>query len=250
MALQEEFEQQGNWLFRRRSYIPFLVIAAGIPVYLWVSSYSEDFFLKGSDFAPVYDWICVLISLLGLAIRVYTVGHASKNTSGRNVKEQVADSLNTSGIYSVVRHPLYLGNFFMWLGPVMFTGHIWFIVAVCLFYWIYYERIMYAEEQFLRRKFGDSYLSWSEGVPAFMPAFRKFRKSKLGFSWKFVLKKEKNGLAAVFIIFCLLDVLGELVTGYMEFNYVLMALCFLTSLFYLVLKYLKHKTQVLNESDR
>ena len=35
----------------------------------------------------------------------------TKNTSGRNTHDQVADSLNTSGIYSIVRHPLYVGNF-------------------------------------------------------------------------------------------------------------------------------------------
>ncbi|WP_317038972.1 hypothetical protein ACF3NR_05840 [Vaginella massiliensis] len=52
-------------------------------------------------------------------------------------------------MYSMVRQPLYLSNFLMWIAPAMLTGNFWFIVAFCLFYWVYYERFMYAEEQFL-----------------------------------------------------------------------------------------------------
>ena len=65
---------------------------------------------------------------------------------------------------------------------------------------------MFAEEQFLRKKFGDVYLQWSQGVPAFLPNFSNFISSNFPFSWKKVLKKEKNGLAALFLIFCLFDV--------------------------------------------
>ncbi len=99
-----------------------------------------------------------------------TVGFAPKNTSGRNTAAgQMADELNVTGIYSIVRHPLYVGNFFMWLGPVLFLRSVWFTIVFCLVYWLYYERIMFAEEQFLRRKFGDAYDKWSEKVKAFIP---------------------------------------------------------------------------------
>ena len=58
------------------------------------------------------------------------IGTSNKHTSGRSTKEQVADALNTKGIYSTVRHPLYLGNYFMWIGIVMFTYNIWFVLVV------------------------------------------------------------------------------------------------------------------------
>jgi protein-S-isoprenylcysteine O-methyltransferase Ste14 len=250
MALQEEFEKQGNWLFRYRSYLPFIIIVVGVLVYMWTELHPENYIIKEWDYLLVYEWLCVAVSLLGLVIRVFTVGYTPKNTSGRNVKAQVADTLNTSGIYSMVRHPLYLGNFFMWLGPVMLAGHIWFIVVFCFFYWVYYERIMFAEEQFLRKKFGEAYLEWSKDVPAFIPSFRHYKRSDLHFSWRKVLKKEKNGLAAVFLIFCLLDILGVQINGIDDYNYVLMALCVATTIAYLILKYLKRKTTVLDEEGR
>ena len=193
---------------------------------------------------------CLFISLSGLFVRVYTVGHTPVNTSGRNTEKQIADSLNTTGIYSIVRHPLYLGNFLMWLGPAVLTGDFWFIVAFCFFYWIYYERIMFAEEQFLRRTFGETYLKWSANVPAFIPKFKGFVKPNLPFSWKKILKKEKNGLAAIFLIFTFFDVAGEIINGRTDYNYYLIAGCVLTTILYIVLKFLKYKTNVLNEDGR
>jgi hypothetical protein len=69
---------------------------------------------------------------------------------------------------------------------------------------------MYAEEQFLRKKFGIQYVEWSKNVPAFIPKVHQFRKSDLPFSIRKVLKKEKNGLFALFLIFCFFDLSGPI----------------------------------------
>ena len=250
MALQEELEQQGIWLFRYRSTLPIIVLLIGTYIYIDTELHPETFFVKNTPYENYFEGICLLVSLMGLLFRIYIVGHTPKNTSGRNVKEQVADSLNSTGAYSMVRHPLYVGNFFMWLGPALLTGNFWFIIAFCLFYWIYYERIMFAEEQYLRKKFGQAYLDWSDDVPPFIPNFKNFKKPTLPFSWKKVLKKEKNGLFAVFVIFCLFDVLGELVKEQNDYNFIFMLGFIFTGILYLILKYLKNKTEVLNEENR
>lgn len=253
MALQEELEFQGNWLFRYRSILPLIILGIGTLVYVHTELHPEAFFIEETFLDDYYEIVCLAVCMAGLAIRVYTVGHTPANTSGRNAKKgQLADSLNTTGIYSVIRHPLYLGNFFMWLGVALLTGNFWFVGIFCLVYWIYYERIMFAEEQFLRKKFGDAYTQWSANVPAFLPRlpFKGFVKPTYAFSWKKVLKKEKNGLAAVFLIFSFFDVIGELVEGESEFNYPLLAINLITGLLYLVLKYLKKYTAVLNEQGR
>ncbi len=152
------------------------------------------------------EFIFLGVSALGELIRIITVGYAPKNTSGRNtVNGQIADELNVTGIYSLVRHPLYIGNFFMWLGPVLFIRSVCFTVVFCLIYWLYYERIMFAEEQFLRRKFGDSYDKWSEKVGSFIPFSFKFIPPALTFSVRNVLKREYNSFVNIFVIFTLLD---------------------------------------------
>lgn len=251
MALQEEFENQGNWLFRYRSFLPLLILLIGLTIHYLTESYPENFFMKSDTYAFYFELTALAISLVGFFVRVYTVGYTPKNTSGRNTTQgQVADSLNTCGIYSIVRHPLYLGNFLMWLGPAILTGQSWFVLTFMMFYWIYYERIMYAEEQFLRGKFGRVYLDWAKNVPAFIPKFGIFRKPKYRFSWKKVVKKEKNGLFAMFLIFCLFDVLGEYIRSSSNYNYYLIAACIFTGFSYVVLKLLKSKTNILNEMDR
>ena len=142
--LVQEFEKQGLALFRRRSYWPLVALALAVLI-VW----------RRPNPYPDLAWPALVVGLLGLVIRIVTVGYTPKNTSGRNTAEgQVAESINTRGMYSLVRHPLYLGNFLMWLAPALLTGHVWFILVFILAFWLYYERIMFAEEQFLFGKFG------------------------------------------------------------------------------------------------
>jgi len=206
MALLEEFESSGNWLFKHRSYLPLLVFGL-IPLALMS-------FTPMHDRAATQAWeiFCLCISLAGLGVRVYTVGHAPKGTSGRNTTKQVADVLNTTGMYSIVRHPLYVGNFFMWFGVSMFFHEWWFSAIIGLVYWVYYERIMFAEEAFLRRQFGDVFIKWAEVTPAFIPRFGNWKSPNTSFGLKTVLKREQSGLLGVTASFTLLDVIVDYFT--------------------------------------
>ncbi|UMY65175.1 MULTISPECIES: isoprenylcysteine carboxylmethyltransferase family protein [unclassified Flavobacterium] len=241
MALLEEFEQQGNWLFRRRGQFPMLFLLIGLGLYLYDLAYDVPFFL-GEEAARPYFWGCVVISLLGLFVRIYTVGHTPVRTSGRNREEQIADTLNTSGIYATVRHPLYLGNFLIWLGPALLTAHFWFVASFCLFYWLYYERIMFTEEQFLRAKFGATFTDWAAKTPAFIPALSQFRPNTVLFSWKKVFINEKNGLASIFVVFLIFDLTGQAITDVWAPNIPLIAFTLLSLLLLAVLKVVKMTT--------
>ena len=172
MALVKDFEKQGNFLFRYRGQFPVLLFLLAVPFLYWTDTSTL------SDFSQdIYFYTAVMLSVLGFCIRAYTVGTTPIGTSGRNTKEQKAFSLNTTGIYSMVRHPLYLGNYFIWIGIVVFTYNPCFIIVVSLLFWIYYERIMYAEERFLERKFGQDYLDWASNIPAIIPNFLHYLKT-------------------------------------------------------------------------
>ena len=240
MALQEEMESQGNYLFRHRGTFPIIILVIGFYIFLQRDKHEQG----------IYEYVCFAIAMFGLYIRSYTVGHTPANTSGRNTSGQLADDLNTTGIYSIVRHPLYLGNFFMWFGVALLTANLWFIVSFIFIYWVYYERIMFAEEQFLRKKFGAIYTSWAKETPAFLPTFNKFIKPSLPFSWKKVLKKEKNGLVAVFLIFFIFYATACYFEK-QEINnsFLIYGSAFSVAL-YLFLKYLKKYTKVLDEEGR
>lgn len=246
MALHTEMQSQGDFLFRNRSYLPLIFLITGLGVYLYGEYNEVD--ATNNFLSEYFEYICLSICLLGLLIRIKTVGHTPPKTSGRNTKVgQVADELNTSGLYSLVRHPLYVGNFFMWLGIAMLTENLWFIVAFILLYVVYYERIMYAEEHFLITKFKNKYTDWSKATPAFIPDFKYYKKPRYPFNIKKVIKKEKNGLVAIFALFWLFEWASNALEHgitHLELNgwfYMMIA----TSVMYLVLKIMK-KRRMLN----
>ena len=248
--LYKEFKKQGDFLFRYRGSLPLIILVIGLIVFIVTRLYSdtENAFFQ----SEIFVFISLLVSLFGQFIRILTTGFTPVNTSGRNKYYQIADEINTTGIYSTVRHPLYLGNFFMWLGLALVTGNIWFVLSFVLFYWIYYERIMYSEEMFLFDKFGELYKKWAEKTPAFIPKLKNFKNTEIVFSWKKILKKEKNGISAVFIIFFFFDFVGNIIDegGFIiVYNFWFYA-AIISFIIYLILKYLKRRTTVLNEEGR
>ena len=139
MALIEEFEARGNWFFRHRSYLPVVMYVLATLV-IWLEPQDEIMAFNN------FNWglICLGVSFIGIFIRALVIGYVPKSTSGRNTKAgQVAETLNTEGIYSTVRHPLYLGNYFMWLGIILYVGNIWFVIVSSLLYWLYYDCLLY-----------------------------------------------------------------------------------------------------------
>ena len=128
--------------------------------------------------------------------------------NGRNRKEQVAESLNTTGVYSVVRHPLYLGNYLMWAGLMIYIMNPGLFITISLLFWIYYERIMFAEERFLEAKFGEQFLDWSSHVPAFIPSFKRYVPSRYPFQAGKSLK-EYSGILAAVVSFVLIQTLQD-----------------------------------------
>lgn len=246
MALLQEMEAQGNWLFKRRGQMPVVLFLLAIPA-VFLTHYSIMHPLKLS----LFSLIGIGLSICGALIRAYTIGTTPKGTSGRNTDKQVAEQLNSTGIYSIVRHPLYLGNFFMWTGIVVYTLNPCFVIIVCLLYWIYYERIMFAEERFLEKQFGQAYIDWSMKAPAFIPRLSGFIAPNEKFSPKSVLRREYSGWLAAVFGFVFVHLLREYTVRKQLENYT-GALITLTIaiVITLILRTLKHQTKVLQEEDR
>lgn len=247
MPLREEFERTGNWLFRWRSYLPAFLI---VPM---LAAMRQPHPLAERDYAfGLWALFCMAISLCGLGIRIFTIGHTPRGTSGRNTKEgQIAESLNTSGIYSVVRHPLYLGNFVIWIGVSLYCMIWWLPVIFALAFWIYYERIMFAEEEFLRRKFGDVYVQWAEKTPAFLPNFRGWQPPNMPFSLRTVIRRENPGLFGIITVFFALEAYERLVVERQFIIEPVWTSVFLTgAAVYLIVRTLKRRTNLLTVEGR
>jgi protein-S-isoprenylcysteine O-methyltransferase Ste14 len=248
MGLSKELDVQGNFLFKYRGTLPLVALFFGIIVHafeVWELTKSG----KVGGGTEEYTLVCLGVCFLGLFIRILTVGYTPKNTSGRNTEVQLADQLNTSGMYSIVRHPLYVGNFFMWLGVAMLTAHVWFIISFVLVYWLYYERIMFTEEQFISGKFGENFHDWAAKTPAIIPSVFSWKGPNQHFSVRKVLRQEKNGLFAIFLLFFIFDSVAEYIRyGNVQFRNIEWLILFVSSgVLYLVLRTLKRNTALLQD---
>jgi len=206
MMLADTIARQGNWLFRWRSY----VLLGFIPLGIYAISYPEPIEALFGDVAD-YAWEigCILIAFMGLGIRAMVVGQTPAGTSGRNTHGQVAEVLNTTGLYSVTRNPLYLGNAVIYMAIALFTQSGLFVLVMGLFLVIYLERIIAAEEAFLAQKFGTPYREWTERTPVFLPDFSLWRPASLPFSLRNVLKREYSGFFAIIAAVTLIDYAHE-----------------------------------------
>jgi len=240
LALNEEFITIGNRLFKQRSYLPLLFLVVLIPGFMSAYTSENSFF-----YSDLWKMFCMFVSTFGVFLRVITVGFVPPKTSGRNTKSQVANSLNTTVIYSIVRHPLYLANFFMWLGFMMFVPVWWLSVVFIFSFWLYYERIMFAEEEFLKNKF-DDYDKWANVTPAFIPNLKIYRRSELSFSIKSVLNREYTSIFELTTGFALLKTIENYLLNreLLLSNYWIFVLL-LGSIQYFIIRSVKKYTNIL-----
>lgn len=248
MALVHSFEKNGNFLFKYRGQFPLLLFILAIPaIYFTDYEWVED----NDEMRLILTAVAVLLSVAGQVIRAIAIGTSNKNTSGRNTKEQVAEALNTRGIYSTVRHPLYLGNYFMWIGIVFYTFNFSFVIIISLLFWLYYERIMFAEERFLERKFGQPYVDWSMKAPAFWPSFKNYIPSDIPFSMKTIMRREYSGVSATIIGFVFIDFFRDwFSSGEVQWKLSYLILIVVALFISLFFRTLKHNTKILFEEDR
>jgi len=245
MALIEEFVDRGDWLFRKRSYVPLLMFFISFLVF-WADP--NGILFSGNN---VWTFCSIALSLLGLLARLLVIGYVPHSTSGRNTGDQRAEVLNTKGMYSMVRHPLYLGNFLMWLGVLMFSRHPWLILSGSIFYWSYYLLIMFTEENFLRGKFGELYLKWSEGRPAVFPNKIRWQSPELDFSIKNCIKREFYGVTAFVIGFAYVNFLHNIFQNnlyILDLNWQYASLGAIV--FFIVIRFLKKQTKLFDISGR
>lgn len=113
------------------------------------------------------------IALAGELLRCWAVGYSGVTTRNDAV---IAPELVTAGPYAYVRNPLYIGNFITAAGfAIAFTGANAAatraaLIAVALGTMIaVYAAIIPYEEQFLRTRFGESFVRYCKEVARIIP---------------------------------------------------------------------------------
>jgi protein-S-isoprenylcysteine O-methyltransferase Ste14 len=93
-----------------------------------------------------------------LALRKFWL---TKNTL---ITAKPARSLQTSGIYSLTRNPMYLGLLLLYTGFSCFTNNCWTLILLPLLFIIIQEYVIKREENYLDRAFAEKYNEYKRKV--------------------------------------------------------------------------------------
>ncbi len=139
------------------------------------------------------SWPIVLI-IAGEIIRTLAAGTIKKN-----------ETLANTGIYKIVRHPLYLGSFMVSTGFCLMCNDLILWIYFLIFFPACYVSAVILEEKFLEQKFGNEFREYKKSVPAFIPMRIQTTNFKNNFSWAIVLKNKEyhNWIVILVLVFLL-----------------------------------------------
>ncbi|MCE9597005.1 MAG: isoprenylcysteine carboxylmethyltransferase family protein [Spirochaetia bacterium] len=151
----------------------------------------------------------LVLALAGQFVRAITIGYAYIKRGGLN-KKIYAETLQNRGVFAHTRNPMYLGNLLLVTGAMVSINNLaFYILALPLFYFIYYS-IIAAEEDFLGKKFGNDYERYkSEVRNRILPGnLSKWSAtvSEMEFSWKRLIRKEHGSMVVIFGGLCLYNI--------------------------------------------
>lgn len=183
----------GNLFFRYRSFTP---APLGL-LLIWQARVTWPEALWG-----------LLIMATGENIRLTALRASGKATRTRQVG---ARRLVTWGLYGHTRNPLYIGNFLLWLGVVVFAGgdwQYWIMALVGAWFLLQYTLIISLEEATLLDLFGGEYEEYRHAVPRILPRLRQsVRQCELAtpppeglHSWWYAFESERSTLGIVTLV--------------------------------------------------
>jgi protein-S-isoprenylcysteine O-methyltransferase Ste14 len=175
----------GNFLFSGRNLVfplAFLAIAA--------ASFPRAPF--GSERADlILDVIGLCVAVAGQIFRAVVIGLAYIRRGGKGKKIH-ADRLVQDGIFAHSRNPLYVGNMMVFLGLFIVLNSTWGYLIGVPFFYIAYLSITLAEEDFLRKQFGEEYVAYCRRVNRFLPSWKGIAATmrSMSFDWGRLIRKE------------------------------------------------------------
>lgn len=143
--------------------------------------------------------IGAVLLMSGEWLRISGVRCAGGRTRTRNVG---AKELCTWGPFAYVRNPLYLGNFAIYTGMILFAGGPWIITILIISLILIptqYGLIISLEEETLSKLFESEYEEYCSNVPRLIPNLKPWKKQTVSkvLSCKKVIHTERRTLQVI-----------------------------------------------------
>jgi len=151
----------------------------------------------GSQLSNYWLLLGILFILIGLAIRVLTIGLAYIIRGGRH-RKIYAEDLVTDGIFAHSRNPMYVGNSLLGIGFLCIVGNVTGMIVGSILILLTYRLIVHSEESYLREQFSDGYDQYCANVPRWLPRIKGIKETirdyEYQFDWPGVAVKEYSTL--------------------------------------------------------
>lgn len=116
-----------------------------------------------------FVWLLgISLFLIGVIIRVWAQQHL-------HYRLKALKSLTTTGPFSLVRNPIYIGNILMCLGGIVLSQLLWFVPITLLYCLGIYSLVVRYEEAHLLKKYGGPYCRYMARVPRWFPRAYRFK---------------------------------------------------------------------------
>jgi len=157
---QHRGDLTGEYAFSDMGQLIFLVVF----LVIWIA---DSFVFKYSTFLTRYvsNYIRVPIALIVLIISGLLAWAGLKAVFGETREEP---QVITTGVFSIVRHPIYLGSILLYLGFILLSLSL-LSVLVWILIIVFYYMISRYEEKLLIQRFGSAYEEYKKKVPMLFP---------------------------------------------------------------------------------
>ena len=107
---------------------------------------------------PMLRWLQypgMVVFMIGIIFLVFSF-------VGQHRKEE--ETLLDTGIYGIIRHPMYLGAILLFISMALFLP-IWVMILLCIINGVIITRFIEIEDHNNLEKFGEAYEGYSQRVP-------------------------------------------------------------------------------------
>jgi protein-S-isoprenylcysteine O-methyltransferase Ste14 len=150
---------------RAAHLLPLLI--AGL--LLWIRGDAQDGWLFQHFLTPSVTmfWVGTAITAAGLGFSAWARVHLGRNWSATVTVKQDHELIRT-GPYAIVRHPIYTGVLFGFIGTALAIGQ-WRGAVAVLIVLVAFWRKLRLEEQWMSETFGDDYRRYRARTKALVP---------------------------------------------------------------------------------
>lgn len=141
--------------------IPILIITV---IFILLSFYNA---------IPIYNLNSKIITIIGFVLIILgIVFWLLANLKSKIDDEIKSNRLVTTGIYGIVRHPIYAAFLYVITGAILITDNLYLFVLPIIYWIVLTIGMIKTEEKWLTDKFGESYEEYSKKVSRFVPFLR------------------------------------------------------------------------------